>query len=111
MRNSKNLPRANPNDSPMQEEQADQDQLKGIQRELDKFKAKHPECRCKFNKRICGGLKLFKRALEKSEAIGKYGWTIPCDATPREITYIIELISDEESVDYWPVDILCQLNI
>lgn len=53
----------------------------------------------RHSEQIAEGMKCFKTALEKAEAIGRYGWMIPLSATPGEIVDIIDSITDEASAD------------
>jgi len=52
-----------------------------------------------MNRDLREAFKRFQSALEKAEDLGKIGWTLPVDATPGEVTGLMESISDIESAD------------
>lgn len=53
----------------------------------------------KYSQQIAEGIKRFETALEKSGALGRYGWMLPMNATPREIVEIIDATNDEATAD------------
>lgn len=81
-------------------EQADRRQLERIQKVIDEYRIKNPGAWETFSRQIAEGMRVFRTALEKSESVGRFGWTIPYDASPREIVNIIESITDEASADF-----------
>lgn len=48
---------------------------------------------------IAENLRAFDRALEKSEGLGRLGWTVPMDITLLEISGLLDTITDEASAD------------
>ena len=84
----------------MQKQLADSfEPIRKVLEEQQAIWAAQQETWAKYSQEIAEGIKRFETALEKAEAIGRYGWMIPLDATPRETVHIIDSITDEASAD------------